>query len=111
MWTAVVVAVVTVVGGSEVDAVVGAAVVAAEELTAVTVSVLLVGAVEVGEDEDTEEAGDNEGPVEEMVVFDDVDDESSLSNRSSFGYGFSPWFGLFSDSVSMDSIPESSPCW
>ncbi len=52
-----------------------------------TVSVLLVGAVEVGEvdEEDTEDAGDNEGPSDEIVVLDDVDDESSLSNRSSFG--------------------------
>ena len=35
---------------------------------------------------------------------------SSLSKRSSLGYGFSPWLGLFSDKVSIDSIPESSPC-
>ena len=34
----------------------------------------------------------------------------TMSIRSSLGYGFSPWLGLFSDNVSIDSIPESSPC-
>lgn len=35
---------------------------------------------------------------------------SSRSIFSSLGNGFSPWLGLFSDRVSMDSMPESSPC-
>ena len=50
------------------------------------------------------------GELEEME--DPVGDDLliTMSIRSSLGYGFSPWLGLFSDNVSIDSIPESSPC-
>ena len=56
--------------------------------------------VELGEDRELE--GD--------ALFLRPAEASSLSKRSSLGYGFSPWLGLFSAKVSIDSIPESSPC-
>ena len=57
--------------------------------------------VELGEDRELEG---------EALLFLRPAEASSLSNLSSLGYGFSPWLGLFSDKVSIDSIPESSPC-
>ena len=57
--------------------------------------------VELGEDRELE--GD-------ALLFLRPAEASSRSNLSSLGYGFSPWLGLFSDRVSIDSIPESSPC-
>ena len=56
--------------------------------------------VELGEDRE----------LEGEALFLRPAEASSRSNRSSLGYGFSPWLGLFSDKVSIDSIPESSPC-
>ena len=56
--------------------------------------------VELGEDRE----------LEGEALFLRPAEASSRSNLSSLGYGFSPWLGLFSDKVSIDSIPESSPC-
>ena len=60
-------------------------------------------------DADSVEDGE-ESELEGEALFLRPAEASSRSNRSSLGYGFSPWLGLFSDKVSMDSIPESSPC-
>ena len=66
--------------------------------------VVVDDSVLVEDGEDKEEDGDA------LFLRPAAAEASSRSNRSSLGYGFSPWLGLFSDKVSMDSIPESSPC-